>query len=396
MSLFNPVDVPDPAATAAQGAATAAAQHQYNTQAGQQSQAGSMVNQFNPYGSLTFNQTGTGPGGVPMWTSNLQLTPAQQQMFDILAGTKKTAGQAGQDLITNANYGASSPTDAIGNMTKGLTADLLKTQTDYYQPFFNMERDQLDTKLKNQGFKPGDPGYDNAMRSLDTSHGLTITKATGEFEPEAFKQASQLYGMPWMLGKDMAGFGAPGDPKSELVNAPGLTVQPANLIGATANANEMAMKQYEAQSKKSGDLMSGIMGVPTAILGGWAKSGFPGLSELGGMFGGGGALAGLGTGIFDAMAGTGFMGAGSFLPALAASDERVKDDIEPVGELFDRTPVYSYRYKGDPTPHIGVMAQEVEQDTPEAVHEIGGIKYVDYNKATERSRNMVAALRGDI
>ena len=67
------------------------------------------------------------------------------------------------------------------------------------------------------------------------------------------------------------------------------------------------------------------------------------------------------------------------------SDARVKEDIEPVGELYDGKNIYRYRYKGDPsaTVHIGVMAQEVEETDPDAVVEFGGIKAVDYGKATD-------------
>lgn len=64
------------------------------------------------------------------------------------------------------------------------------------------------------------------------------------------------------------------------------------------------------------------------------------------------------------------------------SDERLKEDIAPIGELYDGTNIYSYRYKGDPVPRIGVMAQEVEKTNPDAVTEIGGFKAVDYGKAT--------------
>lgn len=77
-------------------------------------------------------------------------------------------------------------------------------------------------------------------------------------------------------------------------------------------------------------------------------------------------------------------------PLLALSDERVKDDIVPIGMLYDSTPIYSYRYKPeiDPTgaPRIGVMAQDIEKTRPDAVVEVGGIKAVDYAKATEGAR----------
>lgn len=76
--------------------------------------------------------------------------------------------------------------------------------------------------------------------------------------------------------------------------------------------------------------------------------------------------------------------AAQFLPLLM-SDARLKDDIEPVGELYDGTGVYRYRYVWDDPAmtRIGVMAQEVEQTKPEAVHDVGGFKAVDYGKVTE-------------
>jgi len=74
--------------------------------------------------------------------------------------------------------------------------------------------------------------------------------------------------------------------------------------------------------------------------------------------------------------------------AATASDRRFKEHTYRVGELHDGTPVWSYNYHGDPTPRIGLMADEVERRAPEAVTEYGGFKYVDYDKATERSRRL--------
>jgi hypothetical protein len=75
----------------------------------------------------------------------------------------------------------------------------------------------------------------------------------------------------------------------------------------------------------------------------------------------------------------------SVLKALP-SDARLKRDIVKVGSLHDGTPVYSYTYLDDPTPRIGLIAQDVERRTPEAVTQIGGRKAVDYRKATARAR----------
>jgi hypothetical protein len=66
----------------------------------------------------------------------------------------------------------------------------------------------------------------------------------------------------------------------------------------------------------------------------------------------------------------------------AFSDVRLKEDIQPVGKTYDGQNLYAYRYKGDPTPHVGLMAQEVEKIKPDAVFEHpSGYKMVDYGKA---------------
>jgi hypothetical protein len=80
-------------------------------------------------------------------------------------------------------------------------------------------------------------------------------------------------------------------------------------------------------------------------------------------------------------------GIGSLLK-FSPSDMRLKEDIAPVGALFDGTPVYGYRYKGAGAYHIGLMAQDVEKRTPGAVIEINGHKAVDYRVATEASRRI--------
>lgn len=95
---------------------------------------------------------------------------------------------------------------------------------------------------------------------------------------------------------------------------------------------------------------------------------------LGGMFGGANPAAGN----MMQMGGALFTG----------SDRRMKDDITQIGELYDGTPVYRFRYKGDPRVSVGLMADDVEKFAPEAVAEFGGLKMVDYGAATERAAEM--------
>lgn len=76
------------------------------------------------------------------------------------------------------------------------------------------------------------------------------------------------------------------------------------------------------------------------------------------------------------------------------SDERLKEDVEPVGVLFDGQVVHRYRYKGDPRTQIGLIAQDVEHSVPDAVRDsdipgLRGFKMVDYHTATNRAAELM-------
>lgn len=270
----------------------AAGQQTYNTNAAEASQQGSMVNQTNPFGSLTYNQTGTSANGTPLYTANTQLDPTQQNLLNILNQTKTTAGTQGSNLLSGANYGAIDPSTAIGNATSGLVGGAMNKEIQYLNPYFQQQTDQLDTKLRNQGFAPGDPGYDNAMRAVQNNQGNTVTGFEAQIEPQMYNQAYQTYMTPATLATSLSNFGSPTMPS--WVQTPQLSVQPADLTGATSSANQANMAAYQAQLGQNQSMMSGLFGIPTAVLGGLAKGGS--LNGLSSLFSGAGAAGAAGAG----------------------------------------------------------------------------------------------------
>lgn len=277
-------------------------QQQYNKQAGIESQAGSMVNQYNPYGSLEYTQTGTGPGGVPIYSANIKLTPAQQQLLNTLQGNQQTAGNYASSLLGGANYGGQSPSDVIGGATSGLTKDLIGKYVDYLNPFFTQQTDQLDTKLKNQGLQPGTPAYDQAMNAARQSQNQTVTKYTADIEPQAYQQAMSSYLTPLSMATQLMGLSQPGSVNQNLVNTPQLQEQPANYIGAVANEQEALQKQYEAKMAQQSGMMSGLFGTAGNVLGGWAKGGFSNPFAAGGQVLADGSIAAAGAAPADILA----------------------------------------------------------------------------------------------
>jgi hypothetical protein len=72
-------------------------------------------------------------------------------------------------------------------------------------------------------------------------------------------------------------------------------------------------------------------------------------------------------------------------PSSFFSDERLKQDIEPIGKTFDGQEIVRFKYKGEPGTRIGLVAQDVEKKHPEAVGLAGGYKTVDYDAATDEA-----------
>ena len=76
---------------------------------------------------------------------------------------------------------------------------------------------------------------------------------------------------------------------------------------------------------------------------------------------------------------SGLMNTGGMLGAAAIkSDFRLKENINPVGER-NGYQLYEFNYKGEKGRYRGVMAQEVEEITPEAIVEVNGYKAVRYD-----------------
>lgn len=170
---------------------------------------------------------------------------------------------------------------------------------------------------------------------------------------------------------------------------PGLLTAPATAQLGAANA------QYAQPLTNIGQLSALVN--PIAALGGQSSGTGTSTQEsskslLSNIIGGAAGLSGL-----NGALGSGWLGSlgssiGSFFNPLAGafafSDERVKEDIEPVGETHDGQTLYSYRYIGDPEPRVGLLAQEVEERDPGAVIEIEGIKAVNYDRALRPSREI--------
>jgi hypothetical protein len=234
-------------------------------------QAGSNYNSFNPYGSTTYGQTGTGPNGVPIYSTTQSLSPAQQSLLNTLQGGQQAAGTAGTNLITGANYGSTSPATAIGTMTSGLTGAATGQEVSYLKPYFTYQTQQLDTQLRNQGFDPSSPAYQQAMLNLQNSQGNQVEGFVAQTQPQMFQQATQEYQLPLTMGQQLAQWGAPN--VAAATSAPGgAALQAPDYQGAVSQAENAGLQQESVNNQ----IWAGILGAVGNLGGGLiGKYGLP-------------------------------------------------------------------------------------------------------------------------
>lgn len=354
-------------------------------------------------------------GNAPLNATGGQ-TAAVNQIAGEAGSTPSFAGQ-GTGAVNNLFNTNTQPqqgmlTGAYGQAAGALSPMLAEGYTNpYTNPAFSGAMKTLNSDITNQiGSEftaAGRPVGTNADSSQAIARGLaqgeggllanefnTLTSnqmgAAGQLTGAAGSTASGVTGQQQVpLQNAVQGIGAAGAIPG-LITQPGTTNLTAanlqaglptmNLAGIEGLTNPIAGLGAQSTGTTTGTTSQQSPWYTTAL-----GAGLGGLGLLGSMGGAGGIGAGAG-----AVGGGLSSMLGALGPLALLSDERVKENKQQVGMLYDETPVFAYNYINDPTPRIGLMAQDIETRRPDAVVEFGGIKAVDYGKATERARMLSA------
>lgn len=157
--------------------ATAAAQTQSNLTTAEAQAALNNVNQVGPGGTVTYNQTGTGTGGVPTYTETTALSPQGQQIYNSegqLVNAGLTAGQGlAQNIDTtplNLNTADSSTLNSTPQQLDQNSANATYAQAkSYLDPQWNQQQQELQDQLSRQGIPLGSQAYNNSQTQFDNS-----------------------------------------------------------------------------------------------------------------------------------------------------------------------------------------------------------------------------------
>lgn len=349
MKKSSPPPTPDYAGAAEKTAAGNIEAAKYATRANR-------VNQYTPYGNLTYKELGDGT-----WEQTQTLTPQAQATLDRqLALSNKYADTASQGfdrvqgLLSNPELDQSQLPQRAINV--GQTAqDAIMSRL---RPQLDQQEEALRTRLANQGITLGSDAYGKEMtqqgqRSNDLQmqaalQGIGLDQAN---RASALQEQAYLQDRPLNLVNALRSGAQVQSPQFQNYAQQGQTSGP-NYLGATQAQYGAEMDAYNASQANQSNMMSGLFGI--------------GGAALGGMYGGPqGAMMGAQVG---SSAGRAF------------SDRRLKKNIKRIGTHKSGVGIYEYDYIWGGEKQIGVMAQELEKVMPEAVFEIDGFKGVDYAK----------------
>lgn len=313
--------------------ATSQAQAGFNRDTATSQNLINMTNQVNPWGSTTYDPTGsasfvdsTGKTiTVPQYTQTTTFSPEQQQIFDKSQQAQSNIAGIASDQSARLGQYLNEPFEFNNQDAADWSYDLAQSRI---APQRARQEEALRTRLVNSGIRPGTQAWDSEMSRLSMANTDQDNQLALTGRAQAFSEA-------------LANRNQPINEITALLSGSQVS-NPAQMSGATPQSSVggvdytgLVNQNYQAKVSQNNAMLGGLFG----------------------------------------LAGAGIQG------ATMLSDIRAKVDISQVGQLDNGLPVYSYRYASGGPFHIGLIAQEVRAVNPDAVEEIAGMLHVNYDKA---------------
>lgn len=316
-------------------------------------------NTYTPYGTQLVSYEGDVP------TIRQTLTPTAQKTLEAQQGVELSLANLGSKGAQTASNVLDKPFSFGGpdvqtsldlsNVAKmpvnaGMTGQEAIMQR--LEPSLARQRTSTETQLINQGLRPGSEAYNNAINLL------------GQQETDARQQAV-LQGLNLDIGANQQGFGQALEAgkfgntaqQQALAEAIQLRQLPLNEITALMSGSQIQNPQFGAYSGatvQAAPVFAGAQAQGQFDMSKYEQDVSQANAATAGMYSLGGA-------------------------ALKASDRRLKSNIVRIGTHPIGVGIYEYDIFG--SRQIGVMAQELMEVMPEAVHQHpAGFLMVDYGR----------------
>lgn len=214
------------------------------------------VNQYTPYGSLTYSNIAGDPDA---WQSNINLTPTGQKLLDYQNNASLGLGDQTAQALGRVDQSLSQPFDYNSVGEVGDAA--YKAQTDRLNPEWDQRQESTETQLVNQGLRPGTEAYDNAMRTFsqgrNDAYGQARLQAINT-APQTFQLSSALRNQPLNELNALRTGSQVTNPTFSNAPQQGQTAG-ADYLGAANSQYGNAMNGYNADAASSSNFNNGLM-----------------------------------------------------------------------------------------------------------------------------------------
>lgn len=317
MDSNDPPPAPDPAVVAA-------AQTKSNRDTAISNTYLNRIDQYTPNGSSTYQITGYGPNGEPLYRQDTKLSDGQQKLYDSSQSMAQGMGDIGNQQLDQLKQQYAEPFNLDAATGKQM-ADMQHTMMD---PVWDRRQSTADNQLIQRGFSVGDEGYTRGMQDFSDQRDRAYLGADIGARQQGVQEALAQRQLPLTEFNSLRTGAQPQQPTFNSV--PQSTQANTDVAGIYNQAYQNQMAAYNAQNGQNNAMMGGLFQMGAAAL------------------------------------------------PLAFSDRRLKRDIEHVGKSDNGLNVYDWTYIWGGARQRGYMADEVEALYPHAVHEIGGFKALNY------------------
>ena len=262
MSKPSAPAAPDPTVTAqaqtASNVATATANAELNR-----------VDQTTPYGSSTYNITGTNPDGTPQYSQTTSLSPTEQNLFNMGQQGETTLGQTALGQLSNLQNAYSTPFSFGGPQVTGQVAGqqdqgqaiqnaqnaAYQSQTQYLDPQFQQGQQTLNAQLANEGLSTGDTAYNNAQTNFANQKQQAYQSAQDAAVTAGQNEQNTLF------GQGLSSANLQNSASAQALNQQlGLYNQPLNSYNALASGSQVQNPNFTSVPavNQSGTDVAGI------------------------------------------------------------------------------------------------------------------------------------------
>jgi hypothetical protein len=267
---------PDPVATArAQGAENRSAAIATNVL--------NMVDQETPDGGLTYSRVGeetlwdpqTGFTTIPRYKATQTLNPTQLEARQSEQRVDRETNMLAEQLLGNARSVLNTPTDYSEGAIASRTAQMVNPRLDER---FARDRTSLETALINRGIRQGSQAYTDALTDFEKGRTDAFTQEGLANRQQAIQelglgQRDVINSIGALLGTGQ--IGAP-----QFTTTPKSNIAAPDYAGMVYKNHDLAMDAWkfnqQQRAQSSGSAMGGLFGLGGSLIGLGGRAFFPG------------------------------------------------------------------------------------------------------------------------